>query len=96
VNESREPLDVSGVELAADVLAITEILARHVHDSWLRIRLAQGWTLGPQRDDRTRQHPCLVPYEDLPEDEKESDRQTTLATLRGLIALGYEIRRDRS
>jgi hypothetical protein len=38
-------------------------------------------------------HPCLIPYDELPDDEKESDRQTAVAALRGLVALGFSIRR---
>ena len=55
------------------------------------MRLEEGWTLGPRRDDTRKTHPCLVPYEHLPEIEKECDRQTTLATLRAMKALGFEI-----
>ena len=91
----REPFDQSEPELPPELLERTEILARHVHDTWVRIRKAQGWTIGPQRDDVRKEHPCLVPYDQLPEDEKESDRQTTLATLRGLMTLGFEIRQPR-
>jgi RyR domain len=87
------PVEPPDPELSPEVLAITEILARHVHDTWVRMRLTQGWRNGPQRDDGKKEHPCLVPYDELPEDEKESDRQTTLATLRGLSALGFEIRK---
>jgi hypothetical protein len=81
--------------LSADVLALTEVLARHMHDAWIRVRLEQGWTLGPRRDDDRKQHPCLIPYEQLPEAEKECDRQATLATLRAVKTLGFDIvRRD--
>ena len=36
-------------------------------------------------------HPCLVPYEDLPESEKEYDRNAALGTIRAVIACGYRI-----
>ena len=88
-----EPFEPFESPLPPELHELTEILARHVHDTWVRIRKAQGWTIGPERDDGRKEHPCLVPYDELPEEEKESDRQTTLATLRGLIAMGFEIRR---
>ena len=52
-----------------------------------------GWTPGPQRDDAKREHPCLVPYEALTEADRDADRQTAMAALRALLALGFEIRR---
>src|SRR5437870_1347323 len=54
-------------------------------------RLADGWTYGPRRDDSAKKHPCLVPYEELPESEKEYDRHAALGTLKAILALGYRI-----
>lgn len=54
-------------------------------------RLAQGWTYSPARDDANKKHPCLVPYADLPESEKEYDRQAAMETLKAIEALGYRI-----
>ena len=48
---------------------------------------------GPRRDDKAKNHPCLVPYALLPEEEKEYDRQTALETLKTILALGYRIER---
>lgn len=53
--------------------------------------MAEGWTFGPQRDDPAKKHPCLVPYADLPESEKDYDRKAALGTLRAILALGYGI-----
>jgi len=36
----------------------------------------EGWTYAAVRDDIKRTHPLLVPYADLPEPEKDKDRQT--------------------
>jgi hypothetical protein len=86
-----KPIDNSGVELSREVLELTELLARNSHDIWAQQRLAQGWTYGPRRDDRAKKHPCLVPYDELPESEKEYDRRAAMDTLRAIIALGYQI-----
>jgi len=69
---------------------LTELLARNNHDIWAQKRLAEGWTCGP-RNDALKQNPCLVPYEELPESEKEYDRQTAIQTLKTIVALGYRI-----
>ena len=55
--------------------------------------MEQGWTYGPARDDEKKEHPCLVPYEELSEDEKEYDRNTAMETLRLIIKLGYDIKK---
>jgi hypothetical protein len=86
-----QALDTAQVELSPDILQLTELLARNSHDVWGRKRLAEGWRYGPRRDDIRKEHPCLVPYEELPESEKEYDRSTALQTLKVIIALGYRI-----
>ena len=85
------PFDTSHVTLSADLLALTELLARNTHEVWARQRIADGWRYGPKRDDRAKEHPGLVPYDQLSESEKEYDRGTVLETLKGIVALGYRI-----
>jgi len=85
------PIDTSRVKLTDDILELTELLARNAHDIWARQRLADGWRYGPQRDDAKKEHPSLVPYEELSESEKVYDRQAAMETLKGIIALGYRI-----
>ena len=86
-----QPYDVSGVELPEALDALTEQIAENVHEIWSAGRIAQGWTYGETRNDALKQTPCLVPYGDLPEDEKEYDRATAMGTLRLILALGYRI-----
>lgn len=74
--------------------AILEVLAENVHNRWMTGRIDQGWKYGPTRDDQKKEHPGIVPYEKLPEEEKEVDRQTVKATLSYLIENGYEIRKN--
>ena len=66
-------------------------MAENVHEVWAERRIAEGWTYGPVRDDAKKQTPCLVPYTDLPEEEKEYDRSTALETLKFIVSRGYEI-----
>lgn len=83
--------DTSAVVLPESVVALVELLAEHVHDTWARRRRAEGWRYGDRRDDDARTHPGLVPFADLPESEKAYDRGTVLETLRALRALGFRI-----
>ena len=88
------PIDTTKVVLPPDLLALTERLAEHTHDTWARRRLADGWTHGPSRDDTHKWHPGLVPYAELADAEKEYDRATALEALMAIVALGYRIVRD--
>jgi hypothetical protein len=65
------PIDTLGVTLTKEIEELTELLAKNAHDLWARQRFAEGWTYGPHRNDRAKQHPSLVPYEELPDSEKE-------------------------
>jgi len=88
------PLDVSGIELPEEITGLTEKIAENVHDVWSVGRMAEGWTYGKKRDDAKKKHPCLVPYAELPESEKEYDRNTAMQTLKLIIALGYKIEKN--
>jgi ryanodine receptor 2 len=89
-----QPIDTSAVMLVPSITELTEQLAKNSHELWAQQRLAEGWTLGTERDDRNKRHPCLLPYEDLPEPEKEYDRRTAMGTLKAIVALGYRIERS--
>lgn len=86
-----KPVDTTGVELPAQILELTEVIAENVHENWAAARIAEGWTYGEVRDDAQKKTPCLVPYDQLPEIEKEYDRRTAFQTLKLLTALGYKI-----
>ena len=79
-----KPIDTSNVTLTEDILELTELLAKNAHDIWARQRLAEGWRHGPQRDDARKEHPSLVPYEELSESEKEYDRSVALQIVKSM------------
>jgi ryanodine receptor 2 len=91
-----KPIDTEHVALTEEIREITERLAENAHDRWAQQRLKDGWTYGPQRDDARKTHPGLVPYDQLPEAEKEYDRIVALQTLKAILALGYRIERSPS
>lgn len=86
-----KPVDTSALALPASLALLLERLAENTHDVWAAQRIAQGWTYGPARDDAAKKHPCLAPYEELPESEKEYDRKTAGETLKAMLQLGYGI-----
>ena len=89
-----KPIDTEDVVLDADLLALSEEIAKNTHEVWSAGRIADGWSYGPVRDDAARKHPCLIPYEELSEEEKAYDRATSLQTLKLVVKLGYTIRRS--
>lgn len=46
---------------------------RDSHDSWMAHKLADGWKYGPVKDPAKKEHPCLVPYDELPDETKAKD-----------------------
>lgn len=81
-NYNPKPIDLSGVELIDDLNELREAIAENAHDVWAVERQAQGWTYGLQRNDEMKLTPCMVPYSQLPENEKTFDRDMAMKTLK--------------
>lgn len=43
------------------------------HDSWLKQKEEEGWKYGPVKDAEKKEHPCYVPYDELPTEQKSKD-----------------------
>ena len=85
------PQNTDDIELSGALLELVEALAKDVHEQWAAARMKDGWRYGPARDDREKLHPCLVPYEELPESEKEYDRISAVSTLKLIRKFGFDI-----
>jgi class 3 adenylate cyclase/tetratricopeptide (TPR) repeat protein len=83
------PIDTMRVALSPEIAQWSEMLAKNAHENWARLRIADGWHYGPHRDDQQKDHPNLVPYEQLPESEKRYDRQTAMESIKALLAMGF-------
>ncbi len=88
---SPTPIDTTAIALPDSLQELLEQLAENTHDVWAATRISQGWSFGPTRDDNAKKHPCLIPYADLPEAEKEYDRKTAAETIKMMLSLGYTI-----
>ena len=88
-----QPVDTSDVKLPEELEQLVEEMSKNVHEVWSETRIKQGWTYGEQRNDSLKTHPCLVPYEELPEEEKEYDRNTSIGTLKLILKKGFKISR---
>lgn len=93
-NYQPKPIDTSDVKLPRELDGLVEAMARNVHEVWAQTRISQGWTYGPERSDELKQHPCLVGYDELPEEERVYDRNTALGTLKLITHLGFKISKD--
>ena len=90
-NYTPSPADTTNIQLPEELIALAEAISKNVHEVWAQNRIKEGWTYGPVRDDAKRQTPCLVPYEQLPEEEKAYDRNTAFGTLKFIVSQGFEI-----
>lgn len=93
-NYTPQPIDPKDVVLPEDLNELAEMIAKNVHEVWSTGRMKDGWTYGEERNDAELKHPCLVPYEELSETEKEYDRNTALETLRLITKLGFKITKE--
>ena len=83
-------LSPSQIIITADQM---EELAMREHERWMAERRRRGWTYAPERDNARKLHPMLVPWDDLPEHEKDKDRDT-LRNLPALVAKsGFTVRK---
>lgn len=88
-----KPIDTSGIVLPDELITLTEKIAKNVHDVWAVGRISEGWTYGIEKNVDKKITPLLVSYDELPEREKEYDRNTVVETLKMVITLGYCIKK---
>ena len=68
-----------------------EILAEAEHERWMQSKLDDGWVYAPETDKAKKLHKCLVPWDQLPEDEKEKDRDLVRGIPNILARAGYTV-----
>lgn len=86
------------IEYGKDIFRFTEseieIMAEKEHERWMKMELRQGRTYGEEKSQTT--HPCLVSWEELPEDQKQKDRETVCNFPMYLAKAGFQIYRMRT
>ena len=68
--ESQRQSCIAGVKAK---LANPHMTPKEQHDAWLIHKVREGWTYGPEKSEAEKKHPCLVPYADLPEQQRTKD-----------------------
>lgn len=43
------------------------------HENWFNEKLQQGWGYGPTKDPANKRHPCMVPFDELPIEQRIKD-----------------------
>lgn len=87
------PIDTNDVELPQELLNLAKEIAENTHEVWAKARCQEGWTYGAVRDDEKKEHPDMLPYDRLPESEKEYDRLMALDTIKLVKKLGWELKK---
>ena len=90
-NYIPNPINTNDIILPKEIAVLVESLAEQVHEMWSLGRINDGWTYSEKRDDYKKTTPCLVPYRDLSDAEKEYDRITAIQTLKFIINQGFKI-----
>jgi len=67
------------------------LLSEAVHEAWRQERKKQGWDYGPKRNDTRKEHPCMVDYEELPEQEQLIDENSVISVIEALLENEYAI-----
>ena len=88
------PVDTQSISLPKELDSLVEEMSKNVYEVWAQTRIAQGWTYGEERNDADKKHPCLVPYEELREEEKTYDRNTSVETIKLILKLGFKISKE--
>ncbi len=91
-DDSQSPWDAAPLWQKASALAGVEFHVANPdanpedsHDSWLKQKLADGWTYGEVKDPEKKEHPCFVPYDNLPDEQKLKDA-LFIAVVRALVS----------
>ncbi|MCG8345381.1 MAG: hypothetical protein MI685_09535, partial [Chlorobiales bacterium] len=65
---------IDGVKYAIEMIEDGEDLSSAMmHENWLKGKIEQGWTYGEEKCEESKTHPCCIPYEQLPEEQKKKD-----------------------
>lgn len=54
-------------------LANPNVTPEESHENWLKFKTADGWKYGPVKDEAKKEHPCFMPFKDLPPEQQKKD-----------------------
>lgn len=92
-NYDPHPINLDNVDVEPELVELQEAIAENAHEVWAKKRKDEGWGYGPERDDVRKLHPDMLPYDLLPESEKEYDRQMAINTIKLVKKLGWDFKK---
>jgi len=92
-NYDPHPLNLDDVQIEPELMELREAIAENAHEVWAKTRKDEGWSYGPVRDDVQKKNPDMLPYNLLPESEKEYDRLMAINTIKLVKKLGWEFKK---
>lgn len=84
------PINLSDVSLEKEIVELIDTFAENAHEVWAKARKDDGWTYGPVRDDFQKTDSILLPYDLLPEKEKDYFRLLSTDSIKFLKKLGWK------
>lgn len=63
----------SAIMGASAILENPSLSPADMHAKWMEQKVKDGWKYGPVKDSELREHPCMVPYEELPREQQVKD-----------------------
>lgn len=70
VSEEQRASVIDGVKALLSGRAATP---QESHENWLRFKSERGWTYGSVIDEENKKHPCCLPYDQLPVEQRRKD-----------------------
>lgn len=79
-DDSQVPWDQAPANIRQSAIDGVRFITKHPnappsasHENWLKFKEADGWVYGPVKDPDKKTHPCMVPFEELPQEQRSKD-----------------------
>lgn len=72
-DKASDKIILSTIDWVAFYKEHPEATPKGSHESWLEHKIKEGWIEGIFEDEELKTHPALVPYDELPEEQKFKD-----------------------
>lgn len=79
---------LSAIEGVKAIIEDPSMTPQKSHEGWMTQKYKDGWKYGPVKDPENKEHPCMVPYEELPESQRAKD-ELFVASVKA--ALGWKV-----
>ena len=73
-NETADNIKRSAIDGVKYHIENPDVTPEDSHNNWLKFKTDDGWVYGPIKDEAKKEHPCMVPYKELPEMQQYKDR----------------------